>query len=151
MSAIPIIDTVLDAGLAIVDRVWPDPVKQAEERRKLIELHQNGNLAELQAEVGLLQGQLRINEQEAKHKSVFVAGWRPFCGWVGGFGLAYAGILEPLMRFIATMCGYTGEFPVIDTTLTMQVLLGMLGLGTMRTWEKGKKVHSDTMNPKKGQ
>lgn len=142
---LPLIDTLLDAGLAIVDRVWPDPTKQAEERRKLIKLHQDGKLAELQAEVGLLQGQLRINEKEAEHKSVFVAGWRPFVGWVCGFALAYVTVIEPVARFVATMLGYDGKFPVIDTTITMQVLIGMLGLGVMRTREKEKNVHSDSM------
>lgn len=65
-----------------------------------------------------------------------------------GFGLAYASIIEPLMRFIATLCGYTGDFPVIDTTITMQVLLGMLGLGVMRTKEKKDGTHKDSLKSK---
>jgi hypothetical protein len=84
--------------------------------------------------------QTDINKVEAASSSMFVAGWRPFVGWVGGFGLAYAAILEPILRLIATLWGYTGEFPVIDTTITMQILFGLLGLGAMRSYDKVKGV-----------
>lgn len=121
---------------SLIERIWPDPQAQAVELRKLEELRQKGDLAELQAYVTLLQGQLEINKTEAQHASIFVAGWRPWVGWVGGFSLAYAGIFEPLLRFIATMAGYTGEFPQIDTAMTIQVLMGMLGIGAMRSFDK---------------
>ncbi len=143
MSLNPL-DAILEVGMSVIERVWPDPAKQAEEKRKLIEISQRGDLAELNAQVQLLTGQLEINKVEAASDSVFVSGWRPFIGWVCGFGLFYAAILEPLMRFIATMLDYTGTFPVIDTSITMQVLLGMLGLGAMRTREKEKGVHKDS-------
>ena len=93
----------------------------------------------------MLLGQINVNATEASHKSIFVAGWRPFVGWVCGFGLLYASVIEPLMRFIATVNDYTGTFPVLDTTITMQVLLGMLGLGLMRTKEKEKGTHKDSL------
>jgi len=84
-------------------------------------------------------GQLAINLEEAKHPSIFVAGARPFITWGCGFALLYASIFEPMARFIAqVMFGYSGAFPVIDTTLTMQVLLGLLGLGGMRSYDKQK-------------
>ena len=134
-----------DAGKLLIEKIWPDPVKQSEEIRKLEELHQQGDLATLNAEVQLLIGQININIAEAGHKSIFVAGWRPFVGWVCGFGLLYASVVEPIMRFIAKLSDYTGTFPVLDTTITMQVLLGMLGLGLMRTKEKEKGVHKDSL------
>ena len=87
-------------------------------------------------------GQIEINKEEAKSSSVFKGGWRPFVGWVCGFALAYAAIIEPIARFIASINGYAGEFPEIDTSITMQVLLGMLGLGAMRMREKEKGVSS---------
>ena len=135
----------LDVGKSLIEKIWPDPVKQSEEIRKLEELHQKGDLATLNAEVQLLIGQININIAEAGHKSIFVAGWRPFVGWVCGFGLLYASVVEPIMRFIAKLSDYTGTFPVLDTTITMQVLLGMLGLGLMRTKEKEKGVHKDSL------
>ena len=84
----------------------------------------------------LAEVQTKINEAEAGHRSVFVAGWRPFVGWVCGFGLLYAVLLEPLLRFIFTVNGWDSTFPAIDTTITMQVLFGMLGLAGFRSFEK---------------
>lgn len=144
MSLDPI-SALLDVGKMAISRIWPDPMKQAEEERKLMALAQSGDLEKMKMEVSLLTGQMEINKIEASSKSVFVAGWRPFVGWVCGFGLAYVSIIEPLMRFIAAMAGYEGEFPVIDTTLTMQVLLGMLGLTIARTREKEKGVSSSSL------
>jgi hypothetical protein len=69
-----------------------------------------------------------------------VAGWRPAVGWIGAFGLGYAAVLEPVIRFVAVVAfGYAGKFPVIDTSITMQVLFGILGLGAYRTFEKTRK------------
>ena len=139
------LSAALDVGKSLIEKIWPDPVKQSQEIRKLKELHQKGDLAALNAEVQLLLGQINVNATEASHKSIFVAGWRPFVGWVCGFGLLYASVIEPLMRFIATVNDYTGTFPILDTTITMQVLLGMLGLGLMRTKEKEKGTHKDSL------
>ncbi|MFZ3221288.1 MAG: 3TM-type holin [Rhodoferax sp.] len=80
--------------------------------------------------------QIGVNTEEAKSTSLFVAGWRPFVGWTCGTALAYVAIMEPIARFVATMAGYSGAFPAIDTTLTMQVLIGLLGLGTLRSYDK---------------
>jgi hypothetical protein len=92
--------------------------------------------AQLEMAGKLAEVQTKINEAEATHRSVFVAGWRPFIGWVCGIGLMYAVFIEPLMRFIFTVKGWTIVFPKIDTTITMQVLFGMLGLVGARSFEK---------------
>ncbi len=84
----------------------------------------------------LAEVQIKINEAEATHRTVFVAGWRPFIGWVCGLGLLYAVFIEPLLRFVFTVNGWEIEFPRIDTTITMQVLFGMLGLVGARSYEK---------------
>jgi len=88
----------------------------------------------------LAEVQTKINEAEATHRTVFVAGWRPFIGWVCGLGLLYAVFIEPLLRFVFTVKGWTIEFPKIDTTITMQVLFGMLGLVGARSYEKKNKL-----------
>lgn len=94
-----------------------------------------------QLENVIRSGQLAINEEEAKSPRLFVAGWRPFVGWGCGFALLYAGLFEPLAEFIAKVVfGYQGEFPKLDTTITMQVLFGLLGLGAMRSHDKLKGV-----------
>ena len=86
--------------------------------------------------------QLAVNTEEAKSSSVFVSGWRPAIGWICGLGLLYVSVLLPVAQFIAKMYGYAGSFPEVDTTITMQVLFGMLGLSGMRTYEKTKGVAS---------
>lgn len=140
-----VIGTLFEAGKWAIDRLFPNPEDKAKNILELERLKQTGDLAELDAYVKGLQGQLGINAKEAEHKSIFVAGWRPFVGWVCGIGLAYISILEPIMRFAAAMNGYTGEFPVIDTTLTMQVLLGMLGIGALRSMDKKNKVETNSL------
>jgi hypothetical protein len=88
--------------------------------------------------------QIGVNTEEAKSINVFIAGWRPFVGWVCGAGLAYVSLIEPVARFVAKVgFAYTGAFPVIDTTLTMQVLIGMLGLAAARSTEKIKNAEGN--------
>lgn len=127
---------VLDISGKVIDRLWPDPVQAANARLELFKLQTSGELQ-------LIAGQLEVNKEEAKNTSTFVSGWRPFVGWIGGMGLAYVALVEPISRFVATVLyNYTGAFPVIDTTITFQILLGMLGLGGMRTFEKYSGVAS---------
>jgi len=123
------ITAIVTVGSQLIERLFPDPAQAAEAKIKLVELQQNGDLA-------AIAGQMDINKVEAANTSIFVSGWRPFVGWVCGFGLSYVAIIEPIARFVATMTGYTGGFPSIDTTLTMQVLIGMLGLGGLRSLDK---------------
>ncbi len=137
------VTAVLDISGKLIDRLWPDPVQRDAAKVKLVELQQTGELAKLAAETDLAKGQLQINTAEAQNPRLFVSGWRPWVGWVCGAAFAYAAIIEPVARFAAAVWfGYKGAFPVIDTSLTMQVLLGILGLGSLRTWEKQKNVAS---------
>jgi len=104
-----------------------------------------GKLAEAASQINddyqLQLAQLDINKIEAASSSLFVSGWRPAIGWICGISLAYAAIIEPIARFIASVLfAYVGVFPVIDTDITMQVLMGLLGLAGMRTFEKHKGV-----------
>lgn len=138
------LSALFELGKTAIEKIFPDPSKRAEELFKLEQLKQTGDLAQLQAEVSLMLGQIEINKAEAQHPSVFVAGARPAVMWIGAFGLAYAAIIEPIARFVArVICDYNGEFPVLDTTITMQVLFGILGLGAYRTFEKTKEVQTD--------
>ena len=111
--------------------------KDIREAIKGIELDPN---KKLEMAGKLAEVQTKINEAEATHRTVFVAGWRPFIGWVCGLGLLYAVFIEPLLRFVFTLKGWTIEFPKIDTTVTMQVLFGMLGLVGARSYEKKNKL-----------
>lgn len=129
-----ILGPILDVAGKVFDRLFPD--KEKAEAAKLELLREAGT-----QEFQLALEQVKVNLEEAKSTNWFVAGGRPFVMWTCGVALAYATIFEPLARFVAKVAfGYIGEFPVIDTTLTMQVLLGLLGLGYMRTREKEKGV-----------
>lgn len=90
--------------------------------------------------------QLEVNKQEAAHPSIFVAGWRPFVGWVCGFGLAYAFILRDLIAWVMQV--YYPEMqppPTLELGELISLLLGMLGLGGLRTLEKVKEVNRDNL------
>lgn len=119
---------------SIITRIWPDATEV--EKAKLAQL-----TAEANATWTSLLAQIEINKIEASSPSIFVSGWRPFIGWTCGFALAYSSILEPLLRFIAQVAlSYTSTFPVVDTTITLQILLALLGLGAYRTYEKTKQI-----------
>jgi len=134
---------LFDLGKGLIDRLFPDPAAKAAAQLELLKMQQAGDLAQLAADTDLAKLQIQTNIAEAAG-NWFTAGWRPCIGWVCGAGLAYAALIEPFARFIAKVWfGYTGEFPVIDTTLTMQILMGMLGLGAMRTVEKVKGAESN--------
>lgn len=121
------IGQVADLATTVINKIWPDKSEQEKQ--------------ELAAALTVISGQLDINKVEAAHQSTFVAGWRPFVGWVCGIALAYAALVEPLMRFVAQVVfKYAGQFPDINADITLQVLLGLLGLGAYRTYERVKGV-----------
>jgi hypothetical protein len=134
-----VISGLFSAAQSLIERFFPDPAAKAAAQLELLRMEQTGALAQLAAETDLAKLQIQVNVEEAKSTNWFVAGWRPSIGWVCGAGLAYAALVEPFARFIAKVWfGYTGEFPVISTDLTLQILMGMLGLGAMRSVEKIK-------------
>jgi len=87
-------------------------------------------------------GQIEVNKQEAAHSSMFVAGWRPFVGWTCGAGVSWAFVLKPIADWIVAISGSTITTPVIQTGELMSLLLGMLGMGAIRSFEKVKGVAS---------
>ena len=105
-------------------------------------------------EANLIQGQLAINAQEASHASRFVAGWRPFIGWIGGIALAYQFILYPLLIWAWALGQAQGWIPchidpqttsqactiapppVLDSGALFAMLTGILGIGGMRSFDK---------------
>ena len=87
----------------------------------------------------LAKGQLEINKMEAQHRSIFVAGWRPFLGWGLSFSMIWHFVLAPITIFGFSYAGVEApELPAFDMDSLMTVLLGMLGLGGLRTVEKVK-------------
>ena len=147
------LSAAFELGKSAIERIWPDPQKQAEELRKLEELRQKGNLAELNAHVQLMLAQLKVNANEATHKSIFVAGWRPFIGWVGGSAMAYQFVLYPLLVWVWAVLQVNDIVPndlspppIMETGALFSIVTAMLGIGGMRSWDKAKGV--DTKNMK---
>ena len=97
---------------------------------------------ELSAEVQLALAQVQLNSNEAQHSSIFVAGWRPMVGWICALAMGFNFLIVPILMAIGL------DFTPLDISLMMPVLLGMLGIGGMRSFEKTKGVHRDTMRPK---
>ena len=93
--------------------------------------------AELIQEIN--KAQLEVNKVEAGHTSLFVAGWRPFVGWTCGIALCYHFVLQPFLVFLLYSFGYQMALPQFDMTTLTTILMGMLGLGGLRSYEKVKK------------
>ena len=104
--------------------------------------HDLSTMAERHAQE-LAKGQMEINKTEAAHKSLFVAGWRPAIGWICGLGMASNFLIIPIANFVLALTGSTILVPLLDTGEMMPVLMGMLGLGAMRTYEKKQGVQRD--------
>ena len=101
--------------------------------------HEIATMSERHAQE-LAKGQLEVNKVEAASKSMFVAGWRPAVGWVTVIGMASNYILIPMGNFGLALAGSDIAIPLLQMSEMMPVLLGMLGLGGMRTVEKIQKV-----------
>ena len=141
-----------DLGKIAIEKLWPDPAKRAYEMRKLEELKQKGDLASLNASVKLMLAQIDVNKQEAKSKSLFVAGGRPFIIWVGGFSLAYAGLIYPLLLWVWRSLQALGYIPVdaepppyVESATLGAIVTGLLGLGGMRSYDKKNGVQTDRL------
>lgn len=86
-----------------------------------------------------VMAQIEVNKEEAKHPSIFVAGWRPAVGWVGAAGFALMSVILPLASWTSTVIfGYEGTYPQIDGELLLTMLGGILGIGGLRTFDKLK-------------
>ena len=91
----------------------------------------------------IAKGQMAINQVEAAHKSLFVSGWRPAVGWVCVLGMFGNFITIPFSNFVLALLGINIVIPLVPLETMMPVLMGMLGLGAMRSYEKKNAVHRD--------
>ena len=124
----------------LVDKLFPDPAAAAAAKVQVMEMAQRGELAQLDADLKMATGQNEVNKAEATSTSLFVAGWRPFIGWTCGAAFAYKFVLAPAGAFAMAAAGHPLQLPVLDFTEMSTILVGMLGLGGLRTVEKVKGV-----------
>jgi hypothetical protein len=131
---------MLQALIGPVSSILEKAIPDADLRRKLS--HDISTMAEKNAHEQI-KAQLDINKTEAAHKNLFVSGWRPAVGWTCCLGMASNFLIIPMTNFILAVVGSEIKIPLIDLQTMMPVLLGMLGLGGMRTYEKAKGVQRD--------
>ena len=124
-----------------ITNVADELITSKEELRQL-------SLKEKELDNQVLLGQMSINQEEAKHKSIFVAGWRPFIGWVGGIALAWKFILYPLMNWILIVSDVqlNSPIPEIDASELYPIVLGMLGIGAMRSYDKKQGTSTESIS-----
>lgn len=106
----------------VIEKIWPD--KSEQERQQLA------------AAVSLVQGQMAINQAEASNPSTFVSGWRPAIGWICGMACAWNWVGISVVNAVASLAGHHLDLASANTAEMMPVLLGLLGLGGLRTYEK---------------
>ena len=125
-SLLPVVGDVLD-------RFFPNKEEKERAEREIA-----AKLTEHLAKIDLAQ--LEVNKAEAASRNIFLAGWRPFVGWTCGMALAYTYVVQPILVFGLAHYGYWVDLPPLDMSTMMPVLLGMLGLGGLRSFEKYKGV-----------
>ena len=124
-----LIGPILEIGKTLLDRFGPeDKGARAQAEVDFLKMAAEGELKQVIA-------QLEINAKEAQHPSLWVAGWRPYFGWVGGTAFAYVGLIKPFLHWIALIKGWPVP-PDIDTEFLWVVVSGLLGIGGLRTFEK---------------
>lgn len=137
------IGSIADLLGKVSDKLWPDPLEKAKALERLEQMKQAGEFKLIDAELQMAQMQADINKEEAKHASVFVAGWRPFVGWVCGGAMAYTFAIQPFLTFVLIASGAAfdpAKLPELDGASLATILMGMLGMGGLRTYEKVKGV-----------
>lgn len=143
MSLLTIGAALVPALSGLLDKLIPDPEQKAKAQLELLRLQQEGAFKELDAELQINLAQARINEAEAQQSDFFRGGWRPAAGWACVFGLGYEFMLRPLLPWVLAVAGAEGipELPSLDDVL-FELLFGMLGLGTLRTADRWKRVNA---------
>ena len=134
-----LIPTIIEAGIKVIDKIFPDPNEAAKAKVELFKLQQNGELAVMAQETDIATAQAKINEIEAASSDKFKSWWRPAIGWVCVSGLAYQLLLRPLVIVFFMVMGHANlDFSILslDLDTLATILFGMLGLGWYRTKEK---------------
>jgi hypothetical protein len=125
---------IITALLPLLDKILPDEKAKDAAKLEALKLAQEGQLAEMDAQVKLMLGQIDVNKVEAAQDN-FRGGWRPGCGWVCFVGLFYNYLLQPLLAWVSEAQGWPVP-PSIDVNELMVLLGGMLGLGGLRSFER---------------
>jgi hypothetical protein len=133
-------DDVAKIILGLINKVIPDKQAQADAEFRLKKLQQDGELSELGTIASLNNSQVDVNKQEAKHGSIWVAGWRPGIGWICFAGLGWQYVLMPMATFYLAYNDMDTALPTLPEARILELTFAMLGFGGLRTYEKLKKI-----------
>jgi hypothetical protein len=140
MSFLAAAAALLPTISGVLDKLIPDPEARARAQLDLMKLQQDGAFRELDAQLQTNLAQVEINKIEAASQNGFQAGWRPLAGYACVCGLGYEFLLRPLLPWVLTVSGVEAPpLPSLDGVL-FELMFGMLGLGTLRTADKWKRV-----------
>lgn len=138
-----LIGPIFDVIGKVIDRAWPDPTEAAKIKAQVFQAQQEFATKELEANLQVALGQIQVNQAEAASGNAYAAGWRPTVGYIGCAALGYQFILYPLFNYVAAIFSTTFVPPTLgDSSDLITLLVGMLGLSGMRTFEKVKGVGS---------
>ena len=135
------IGSIFDFGSKVIDKLFPDKNEAEKAKIAMIQLQQEGAFKELELEYKAASEQIAVNMKEAEHPSVFVSGARPAAMWVCVAGFGYNFIIFPLLSWASLNLSWQVP-PVIDSTIMMNLLFGMLGLAGFRSYDKKNGVAS---------
>jgi Holin of 3TMs, for gene-transfer release len=127
------IGSVADLASGIIGRLWPDKTQQEKDQMAQA-------MALLQGQISMNQAQLDVDKAEAANSSLFVSGWRPFVGWTCGGACAWNWVFLPMTNAISAMIHHPLALAPADLSQMLPLLMGMLGMGALRTYEKTQGV-----------
>jgi hypothetical protein len=122
------VSSIVNIGSTLIDRLIPDKNAATAAKAQLVEMQVRGELDQV-------AGQLSIDRAEAASQSTFVAGWRPFIGWICGAALGVDFIVRPFFMWACNLLHRPADFPTLDMTELMPLILGMLGMTAAHTWQ----------------
>ena len=144
MSLLAAATALLPTISGLLDKLIPDPEARAKAQLDLLKLQQDGVFKELDAQLQINLAQAEINKVEASSQNGFQAGWRPLAGYMCVAGLGYEFLLRPLLPWALTVSGVEAPpLPSLDGVL-FELMFGMLGLGTLRTADRWKRINALT-------
>lgn len=138
----PIWNIIAGPILSMINKLIPDKAAAAAAQAQLQLMVTQGAVAEELAQIqAVTSAQTDINKVEAASTSLFVAGWRPYVGWICGTALGMDCIVRPLVNWVAALSGHPVDLPALNNPWMQATMSGMLGLGfSLRTYEKSQNV-----------
>jgi hypothetical protein len=129
---IPVL-SIIEIGAKLLDKVIPDKDAREKAQSELLKAAQDQDFQ-------LALAQIKVNEEEAKSENLFKSGWRPAIGWICVFGLAYNFVIYNILLWVINIYQLNVTPPALMSDILMELVFALLGLGSLRTFEKIKGI-----------